>query len=258
MEELQRKYVQLSHDFETRMKKTPKLLKNIWVYLVGQVRTQYIMDEIWNEPKELKFRRSGKTLVSFYLEPDKISTLIIFGKAEREKFEENPSVFSEYIQNIYNSNKTYHDGKWMFIDVLDLKITKDIIKMINIKKKPNRKAIPACEIACCRQSCSHCLLYGKNIEKEDQRNEVTLGFAKCYGDEGNYSQHICGGCLSTNQLAGNCKITICAKEKNISKCSDCNKLKCKTKEDFGVIAGMCTPGLSAEDVTKFIIPYIKL
>lgn len=258
MQKLQEEYVRLSNDFEDKINKSPKSLKKIWAYLVSEIRTGYIMDEMWDEKNDsLKFRRGGKTLVSIALNLENINILIIFGKAEREKFEENPAAFSEHIQNIYYSSKTYHDGKWMSIDISDMKAAKEIIQLIHIKKKPNRKPLPDDKIACCGQSCTNCLLYEKKIEKKDQREEVTLGFAKCYGDSGEYPQTICGGCLSDKQIVGNCNITVCAKEKGISKCKNCSELRCKTKNEWGVNAGLCTPGLSAEDVTKFVMPYVN-
>ena len=67
------------------------------------------------------------------------TALIIFGKKEREKFEESGDMFSDYINGFYTNSKTYHDGKWMFIDVVDTAYVTDIISLINIKKKPNNK-----------------------------------------------------------------------------------------------------------------------
>lgn len=67
------------------------------------------------------------------------TTLIIFGKKEREKFEVINNEFSKYINDYYNISKIYHDGKWMFIDIKDDLYIEDIINMIKIKKNPNRK-----------------------------------------------------------------------------------------------------------------------
>jgi hypothetical protein len=71
------------------------------------------MGELVNK-EELKFRRGGKTLVTIDIGDDKIVVLIIFGKAEREKFKAARNSFSSYINNFYDECRTYHDGKWMF------------------------------------------------------------------------------------------------------------------------------------------------
>lgn len=42
--------------------------------------------------------------------------MIIFGKAERDKFENSREEFSEYINSFYDNTKQYHDGKWLYID----------------------------------------------------------------------------------------------------------------------------------------------
>jgi len=110
-----------------------------WIKLVGYIRTNYIMDEHWNDKGELKFKRSKKTLVTLYIRDNYFVFLIIFGKQERATFEEMVSRFPEYILNYYESSKTYHDGKWMFIDVRNEEFIDSLIKMLNIKKSPNRK-----------------------------------------------------------------------------------------------------------------------
>ncbi len=107
--------------------------------LIEFLRSNYVMDELLNK-NEFKFRRSGKTLVTFYLEEGFFKTLIIFGKIEREKFDLLRHEFSDYIQNYYDSSKTYHDGKWMFIEIHDSSCIEDICNMLKIKKRPNRKA----------------------------------------------------------------------------------------------------------------------
>ncbi len=48
-----------------------------WVELVAYVRTHYIMDELWNDKDEFKFRRSGKTLVTLYIRDGYFTVLLI-------------------------------------------------------------------------------------------------------------------------------------------------------------------------------------
>ncbi|SEW43535.1 DUF3788 family protein [[Clostridium] fimetarium] len=59
-----------------------------WIKLVGYINTNYIMDERWNDKDELKFKKRGKTLATFYVRDGYFLLLLIFGKQERTVFEE--------------------------------------------------------------------------------------------------------------------------------------------------------------------------
>jgi hypothetical protein len=93
--------------------------------IVGFIRSNYVMDEFFDGKNEIKFRHSGKTLVTIIMKDFKFTTLIIFGKDEREKFDNMHTKFSNYICNYYDNSKTYHDGKWML----------SVLKIANILKK---------------------------------------------------------------------------------------------------------------------------
>lgn len=80
-----------------------------------------------------------QTLCTFYAKKDAANILIIFGKAEREKFEEIKDTFSQSIQIIYDAAEPLHDGKWLWIPLDEKTVKKDVITMLTIKRKPNRK-----------------------------------------------------------------------------------------------------------------------
>jgi len=110
--------------------------------LLELIRSKYDMDELYDEGKpnsdyrnELKFRRGGKTLITLYFRDDYIVVNIIFGKAEREKFEAIQEEFSNEICEIYKNARTYHDGKWMFFDIRDDLLFDDIMRMLTEKLK---------------------------------------------------------------------------------------------------------------------------
>ncbi len=88
---------------------------------------------------EYKYRRGGKTLCAFYAKPGTAVILIIFGKNEREKFEAQRDTFSENILALYDETVSYHDGKWLWIPVDEGLSSDDILNMLKIKRKPNRK-----------------------------------------------------------------------------------------------------------------------
>ncbi|MGN0670314.1 MAG: DUF3788 family protein, partial [Oscillospiraceae bacterium] len=96
----------------------------LWRKLTAAVDELYDVDKIWNKGfgdwvYEYKYRRGGKTLCSFYAKQGVANILIIFGKNEREKFELQRESFSEQIQALFNSTKTYHDGKWIWVPIDD-------------------------------------------------------------------------------------------------------------------------------------------
>lgn len=119
------------------------------VYLVWQQLTEFIhqnynMDTLWDSGRkagiyEYKFRKSGKTLCAFYAREQSFGFMVIYGKAEREQFESERESFSESINQIYDEAKTYHDGKWIMVDVKDDTLLPELEKMLLIKKKPKRK-----------------------------------------------------------------------------------------------------------------------
>ena len=121
-----------------------------WEKLTGYVRYYYEMDELW-EPgnpahkhhSNLRFRRGGKTLITLCIREGYFIVAVVLGKEERETFDEMRGSFSEAIRNEYDNTEIFHDGKWMGFDVKDDSLIDDIIKLLPIKRKPNRKALPA-------------------------------------------------------------------------------------------------------------------
>ena len=90
-------------------------LYNVWNQLCILIDEKYEMECQWNKggkawTYEYKYRRSGKTLCSLYARENCIGFMMIFGKDERSKFEST-----------------------------DTSMFHDLIKLLSIKRKPNRK-----------------------------------------------------------------------------------------------------------------------
>lgn len=116
----------------------------IWNELTEAVDSLYDVDRLWNKgfgdwEIEYKYRRGGKTLCTFYAKNGVANLLIIFGKAEREKFEKIKESISKPLQEIYEKTESLHDGKWLWIPLDDKLVIMDIIVMLKIKRRPNRK-----------------------------------------------------------------------------------------------------------------------
>lgn len=225
-----------------------------WITLVGYLRVHYAMNELWDGSNELKFRRGGKTLVTLYINEGHFTVLLIYGKAERAVFEEQISAFPDDLRRLYEESRTYHDGKWMFLNVYDETLLPGLIRMLTIKKKPNRKKedLRGALVGCCGNRCDQCLLYRENGGIEN-RQKFAHGDHKCYhrADEPmtDYSEMNCGGCHA------DCAVVQCAKEQGYDTCADCDRPMCVVDANNFTIPGRCNLGLTAEDITQFVLPY---
>ena len=121
-----------------------KSLYEILTKLCDLIYENYDMDRLWNKggkawTYEYKYRRGGKTLCALYARENCIGFMIILGKDERLKFENERENYSVEVQRIYDEAQTYHDGKWIMFEPVDTSMFDDFIKLLKIKRKPNRK-----------------------------------------------------------------------------------------------------------------------
>jgi len=89
----------------------------------------------------VRFRKSGKTLLSIFPEKNGFSIVLVYGKKEIEQFENKKNQYSSFITSIYDATKQYHDGKWLLIRIEDDRYLNELIEMIKIKKKPKKKVV---------------------------------------------------------------------------------------------------------------------
>ena len=112
--------------------------------VTGEIDALYDMDRLWGKGYsdwiyEYKYRRGGKTLATFYAKKNCAVLIIILGKAEREKLEAQAESFSENTRRIYEETHTYHDGKWLSFPIDENLSVPDIINLLKLKRRPNRK-----------------------------------------------------------------------------------------------------------------------
>jgi hypothetical protein len=108
--------------------------------------TQYLGSNYEFEPvrendeleSTIRYRRSGKTLITFYPKKDELTVLIIFGKKEVEKFVNSKDDFSPEVVELFENTKQYHDGKWLHIKIPPFKDFEDIRKLLHIKRRPKK------------------------------------------------------------------------------------------------------------------------
>ena len=121
-----------------------KSLYEIWKELCALIDEKYDMDRLWDKggkawTYEYKYRRGGKTLCALYARENRIGFMVILGKDERLKFENDRENYSKEVQRVYDEAQTYHDGKWMMFEPVDTSLFDDLISLLTIKRKPNRK-----------------------------------------------------------------------------------------------------------------------
>ncbi len=119
-------------------------LYEVWNKLCALIDKAYEMDCLWNHggkawTYEYKYRRGGKTLCALYARENCVGFMIILGKDERLKFEKDRENYGEEVRRIYDETQTYHDGKWMMFEPTDTSLFDDFLRLLRIKRKPNRK-----------------------------------------------------------------------------------------------------------------------
>jgi hypothetical protein len=87
----------------------------------------------------LRYRKSGRTLCSFFPETGAFSALIVLGKKEAEQALAMLDSFSETTRTVLEETEQLHDGRWLWIRVLGSDDVNDIIKLLKIKRKPLRR-----------------------------------------------------------------------------------------------------------------------
>lgn len=121
-----------------------KPLYNIWLSLTESIDAKYEMERLWNSggkmwKYEYKYRRGGKTLCALYARENCIGFMVVFGQEERAKFEACRDSYSKETQKVYDEAQTYRDGKWIMFEPKDTSLFDDFIKILSIKRKPNKK-----------------------------------------------------------------------------------------------------------------------
>lgn len=120
-----------------------KSLYDVWNRLCALIDEKYDVDCLWNKggkawKYEYKYRRGGKTLCALYARENRMGFMVILGKDERLKFEKDRGNYAEEVQRTYDEAQTYHDGKWIMFEPVDVSLFDDFIRLLRIKRRPNR------------------------------------------------------------------------------------------------------------------------
>lgn len=221
------------------------------------MRGKYVLDEVPGKYYEidcLKFRQGKKTILSINIHEDHYDFQVIFGKAEREKFEAQRDEFPPSIVDLYDKAHTYHDGKWMLIRVDTMETLEAVKKMILLKKKPNRKPFPEenAVYGKCGHRCDLCIHFSGGTISEEFRKELEGRLTRVYNNA-DWSMR-CSGCGTPGCHTKLCDQLKCAIEKGCATCVSCKQYPC-SKATVGY-AELGAKSILADDVTWAILPFV--
>ena len=83
----------------------------------------------------LRFKKS-KSFCTFIPERGRFRVLLVFGEAEREKVESELRTLVSHVRRDYRQSTTYHDGKWLFTTVDNASALKDVMRLLELKRRP--------------------------------------------------------------------------------------------------------------------------
>lgn len=228
--------------------------------IVKFMRGMYRLDEVagmYYDIPCLRFRQGNKTIVSINLHKDHYDFQIILGKAEREKFEAIKHELPIEIQNLYDNERTLHDGKWLLIRVDNLHTLEAVKKLILLKKKPNRKPLSKENVRYgkCGHRCDLCVHY-VGIS-EEFRATLVPHLNAVYGTS-DWSMRCTGcdtpGCHCCGKDSELCEPLKCLHQKQLNLCFDCEDYPCE-QATVGY-RQLEHKSISADDVTWAILPYV--
>jgi hypothetical protein len=160
------------------------------------------------------------------------------------------------MQALYDRLRALRDGKRLFICVDNLSALEAVKKLIEIKKKPNRKPFPKenAVYGKCGHRCDLCVHYTGITEEFSET--LILHLTAVYGTS-DWSMR-CSGCDRPDcycRRDGNpCEPLKCPEEKALQTCFYCKNYPCK-KSTVGY--NQLEPkNISADDVTWAILPYV--
>lgn len=85
----------------------------------------------------LRFKAS-KSFCTLIPERSRLMVLLVFGAAERAKVEPILASLVTHVRDDYEQSTTYHDGKWVLINVDSIAVLQDVKRLLALKRKPKR------------------------------------------------------------------------------------------------------------------------
>jgi len=120
--------------------------KTAWIKLHKYIDENYdfIPETVFYGKKygwTIRYRKSGKTLISLFPEHGAFTALVVLGKNELDKVLEIIEELSDSTRDLINKTERLHDGCWLWIRIHKVAEIKDIIRLLIVKRKPGKKNI---------------------------------------------------------------------------------------------------------------------
>ena len=116
--------------------------KGAWVKLRLFLKENYdIFPEMIFDRKsgwDVRYRKSGKTLVTLTPEKGAVRILVVLGREESEKALSMQNELSPKMFKLIEDTKQLHDGRWLWIRLFQTGDVQDIEKLLPIKRKPKK------------------------------------------------------------------------------------------------------------------------
>jgi len=116
--------------------------KGAWVKLRRFLKENYDIppEMIFNKKHgwDVRYRKSGKTLITLTPEKGAVRILIVLGREESAKALSMRNELSPKLYKLIENTKQLHDGRWLWIRLLQTNDAEDIEKLLPIKRKPKK------------------------------------------------------------------------------------------------------------------------
>ncbi|MCK5154980.1 MAG: DUF3788 family protein, partial [Spirochaetales bacterium] len=112
----------------------------LWEKLHTQINDYYDFNKLLryagkNYGWVINYRYRTKSILSIHPERNAFTVLFVFGKKELEEWKKEKRHISNKTNDIIESTKQYHDGKWIWLRILGNEQFNDCLTLLNIKKK---------------------------------------------------------------------------------------------------------------------------
>jgi len=87
---------------------------------------------------DVRYRKSGKTLITLTPEKGAVRVLLILGREESKKALSMRHELSPKMYDLIETTKQLHDGRWLWIRLFETKDAEDIEKLLPVKRKPKK------------------------------------------------------------------------------------------------------------------------
>ena len=84
----------------------------------------------------IRYRKSGRTLVTLCPASKSLTALVVLGKKEIAKVEVFENKLSKKIRDLFHNTKQLHDGRWLWIKPSTKKDIESIEMLLNAKRQP--------------------------------------------------------------------------------------------------------------------------